>query len=270
MILRIIVLSIPFLIFLICFFYFKLHIRLNHLLITVIGALPFVWLLSYAAVHIDGLEIITDLQIFLLIAFISTGTMGVMTLIFFFRDPARISPDDPDIVLSPADGTIRYVKRCSEGNIPVSEKGGRKMPLHQLIQTDLMNMNVMIIGIEMSLFDVHVNRSPISGLILFQSHKHGFFHSLRNPAYLENERTVTLIENQKMRVAVIQIASRLVRRIVSYHKIGDTLKSGERIGKICFGSQVDIIIPITDNLKINIKAGQYVKAGLSVIATYVA
>jgi phosphatidylserine decarboxylase len=83
-----------------------------------------------------------------------------------------------------------------------------------------------------------------------------------------NERVTTVIDNSTFRVGVIQIASRLVRRIVSYIKEGDSLEIGQRIGVILFGSQVDLAIPELQNLRIEVRQGDEVTAGISVIARY--
>ncbi len=85
---------------------------------------------------------------------------------------------------------------------------------------------------------------------------------------LENERVFTIIENDEIKVGIVQIASRLVRRIIPYVKEGDNVQSGQRIGFIRFGSQVDVLIAAKDRISIEIKPDDDVKAGISVIATY--
>jgi phosphatidylserine decarboxylase len=126
-----------------------------------------------------------------------------------------------------------------------------------------------LIGIDMNILNVHVNRSPIGGKIVLQKYIKGDFLSLRRPeSETRNERVTTIIDNGQFKIAVIQIASRLVRRIVSYSKEGDIVAIGQRIGMIAFGSQVDAVIPQLENLKIAVKPGDRVRAGVSILARH--
>jgi len=121
----------------------------------------------------------------------------------------------------------------------------------------------------MNILNVHVNRAPIGGRVVFQKHTKGKFISLRRQeAAILNERVTTIIHSGTFKIGLIQIASRLVRRIVSYVKEGDTLQIGQRIGIIKFGSQVDLIIPKIENLEIKVKQGNEMLAGVSLIAEY--
>jgi phosphatidylserine decarboxylase len=121
----------------------------------------------------------------------------------------------------------------------------------------------------MNILNVHVNRSPIDGKIVLQKYIKGSFLSLRRPeAETCNERVTTIIDNGQFKIAMIQIASRLVRRIVSYLKEGDMVAIGQRIGMIAFGSQVDVAIPQLENLKITVKPGDRVRAGVSIVARH--
>jgi phosphatidylserine decarboxylase len=124
-----------------------------------------------------------------------------------------------------------------------------------------------VIGIAMSFLDVHVQRAPIAGRITFQQHIPGRFASLRRPeAVFENERTTTLFERGGLQVATVQIASRLVRRIVSFVKVGQDVALGQRFGAIRFGSQVDLVLPVVDSVRIVVRPGQRVRAGTTVLA----
>jgi phosphatidylserine decarboxylase len=189
---------------------------------------------------------------------------------FFYRDPERDSPQREGVIVSPADGRILYVKEIRNGEVPFSKKKGRKFKLDELTKVDfLKNTKAYQIGIGMNFLNVHVNRSPISGQVVFLKHFPGKFLSLkREEAVLVNERVTTLIENGKFKVAVVQIASRLVRRIVPYVKEGQKVSIGERIGIIKFGSQVDLLIPELPRLKICVEPGDEVVAGVSIIAEY--
>jgi len=127
----------------------------------------------------------------------------------------------------------------------------------------------VLIGIAMNFLNVHVNRSPLSGTIRTIHRIPGEFRSLKHlPSLLENERVCTLIEGEQITVCVVQIASRLVRRITSYLNEGDFCAAGQRIGMIKFGSQVDLLIPHSEDLKVLVQPGVQLKAGETVIADY--
>jgi len=187
----------------------------------------------------------------------------------FYRDPERIPPETENVILSPADGKVIYVNEIEPSSALTSTKGKRRFKLHEVMATDPPPNVAYLIGIDMNVLNVHVNRSPIGGKIVMQKHIRGGFISLRRPeAETRNERVTTIIDNGQFKIAVIQIASRLVRRIVSYLKEGDMVTIGQRIGMIAFGSQVDVAVPQLDNLKITVKPGDQVRAGVSVLARH--
>src|SRR3989304_4850153 len=138
-------------------------------------------------------------------------------LFFFYRDPERFPPKESGVIVSPADGEVLYIKAVNKGEIPYSTKNGRKFKLKELTKTDLLADGNYLIGIGITLLNVHVNRAPIEGRVELLKHIKGSFLSLKiKKAVLTNERFITTISNGKCRVAVIQIASRLVRKITSY------------------------------------------------------
>ncbi len=194
----------------------------------------------------------------------------VLCVIFlFYRDPERIPPEKKNVILSPADGTVRYVKKVTQGKIPFSNKKGNQFKIDELAKCDLLKNGLYLIGIEMNIFDVHVNRAPIKGKIVYQEHHRGKYLSLRNiRSVWENERVTTIIDNNHFQIGVIQIASRLVRRIVSFLQKGNEVKIGQRLGMIKFGSQVDVVIPALKNLTIDVKTKDLTKAGVTIIAHY--
>jgi phosphatidylserine decarboxylase len=196
--------------------------------------------------------------------------LAVATVLWrFFRDPERAAPAGAGVVVSPADGQVIYVKRSEGGEVPVSEKVGRTYPLHELVQTPLNHQESWVVGIALSFLDVHVNRAPIAGLVASQRRFPGRFASLKDPsAVLVNERATTVVERPGLQVAIVLIASRLVRRIVSYVEIGDNVDLGQRIGMIRFGSQVDVVLPHRDDMSLAVEQGQRVRAGETVIATF--
>ena len=194
--------------------------------------------------------------------------VGIM-LLHFFRDPERKDPSIENGLVSPADGTVIYVKRIEACKVPVPEKKKRRMELTELTGTGGAVVSGYHVGIEMNILNVHVNRAPAAGRVTFQKHIPGRFLSLRDPyAPFRNERLSTVIETGRFSVTVIQIASRLVRRIVSYIDLEERVSRGQRIGMIKFGSQVDLIIPDVPGLTIAASAGDAVIAGETVIATY--
>ncbi|OHB59827.1 MAG: hypothetical protein A2173_00905 [Planctomycetes bacterium RBG_13_44_8b] len=190
-------------------------------------------------------------------------------LIRFFRDPDRIPPNGQNLILSPADGLVKYIKHIEKGEIPMSSKGRESVKLSQPLTDIFTDGQGYLIGINMTYLDVHVTRTPINGKLTYFEHIPGKFHSLkREDSPYKNERVIEIVENDKLRIGFIQIASRLVRRIVSYVKLGDELNLGQKVGIITFGSQVDIVLPKLDGLKIKIEVGQQVYAGLSIIVEF--
>ena len=121
----------------------------------------------------------------------------------------------------------------------------------------------------MSLLDVHVNRAPVAGRVAFQRHFPGKFGSLRlAERVFDNERATAIIDSGHLQVAIVQIASRLVRQIVSYVKVGEQVSIGQRIGAIRLGSQVDVVLPVRDDLRVSVHVGQQIKAGETILAIY--
>jgi len=127
------------------------------------------------------------------------------------------------------------------------------------------------VGISMVLTDVHVNRAPIQGVLTFACYKPGEFLSLRRKEALNlNERQSLIIENNRedMQVMLVQIASRLVRQIVAFVKEGQPIDRGQRVGMIRFGSQVDMFLPIRKVTRLEVRVGQQLQAGETVVARY--
>lgn len=164
--------------------------------------------------------------------------------IYFFRNPNRTIPADENLIVSPADGTVQDVV--------------------ELDSDDFVKGTCRKVIIFLSVFDVHVNRSPIAGEIKIQKYICGRFR----PAYkdsvgFENERHLIGIENDKLRVTVTQVAGILARRIVSYVTLDDRLEKGELYGLIRFGSCTEIVMPA--NVDVLVKKGDKVRGGESII-----
>jgi phosphatidylserine decarboxylase len=163
---------------------------------------------------------------------------------FFFRNPRRTVPADDTLVVSAADGTVMGVSEVYED---------------QFLEQDGIKVTVFL-----SIFDVHVNRSPITGEIKFQQYTCGRFRpAYKESAGCENERHTIGLENDKMRVLVTQIAGILARRIVSWVTLGVVLERGERYGMIKFGSCTEIVVPKT--VEVLVKKGDKVRGGETVI-----
>jgi phosphatidylserine decarboxylase len=167
---------------------------------------------------------------------------------YFFRDPQRVSPLDDSLVLSPADGRVETVGYY----VPPAELELGDRPLHR-------------VSIFMSVFDCHVNRAPIAGQITRIVHKPGLFLSADvDKASEDNERNSIVIEAEKGRFGVVQIAGLVARRIVCFAKEGQALGAGERFGLIRFGSRLDVYLPEAMTPRVGV--GQRCIAGETVIA----
>ena len=162
--------------------------------------------------------------------------------LWFFRDPERVIPDAPGAVVSPADGKVTDVS-------PLTVAGVRHTR----------------VSIFLSVFDVHVNRSPVAGVIRDVRYQKGKFLNAMNAASAEqNEQNVVTVEGDGHSVVFKQIAGLLARRIVFNKKVGETVQRGERIGLIKFGSRVDVVLDASANPQV--KIGDRVKGGSSVLA----
>jgi phosphatidylserine decarboxylase len=187
-------------------------------------------------------------------------------LAVFFRDPDRTAPDRADVIVSPADGRVIYVKPVQPGEVPVASKGGHASLLRELRGTSLCASGATAIGISMNLADVHVNRAPIAGRVHLVKRTRGTFGSLRKPEMADsNERVTTVIGTEDLQIALVQIASRLVRRIVTFVSEDDELRLGQRIGAIRFGSQVDLLIPAGKGIRLATQAGDLLVAGRTIV-----
>ena len=162
--------------------------------------------------------------------------------LWFFRDPERAVPNDPGAVVSPADGKVTDVS-----TIKIDGKPWKR------------------ISIFLNVFDVHVNRSPIAGAICGAHYQTGKFLNAMNPASADrNEQNTVTLEGDGHTIIFKQIAGLLARRIVFTKKIGDSVRRGERVGLIKFGSRTDVLMD--PSAETHVKVGDRVKGGSSILA----
>jgi phosphatidylserine decarboxylase len=207
-----------------------------------------------APVHREGYPFIALFALVTLILFwISTplgwiGALATAWCAYFFRDPRRVTPVGEGLVISPADGLISQITSA----VPPPE-------------LDLGNAPRQRVSIFMSVLDVHVNRSPVSGKIEKIAYKHGkFLNADLDKASEDNERNGFVIATSKGKLGVVQIAGLIARRIVCFVREGENVTAGERIGLIRFGSRVDVYLP--QGTHTLVAEGQYSLGGETVLA----
>ncbi len=198
-------------------------------------------------------SILFSLAVIILLAYpgLITGSFAVFIfslwtiVLYFFRDPERNVPGDPNIFYSPGDGVVSDITTIRE--------------------EDYLDIEFVRVGIFLSVFDVHVQRAPIEGKVDFITHQIGKNLPAYDPAASgENDQIVMGLKTRFGPILVKQISGILARKCFNYARIGDRLKSGQRYGLIKFGSRVELYLP--DNARLLCEIGDKVKAGLSGIA----
>ncbi len=182
---------------------------------------------------------------------------AIAFLMQFFRDPNRKIPLGSGLIVAPADG------RILKGKIDRVKTVYYDDPLMEHILSP--GGEGILISTFMSPFDVHVNRSPISGTIVKTEHYSGKFKIALRNVLTENEKNLIVIDSEYGKVGVIQIAGFVARRIVQYVEVGDHVQTGDRLGMIRFGSRVDLIIP-SENTELMVTEGEKPTAGETIIA----
>ena len=172
-------------------------------------------------------------------------TIVALWVAYFFRDPERTGDRGEQLVIAPADGKVVLISDVDEPGF----MGGKA---HR-------------ISIFMNVFNVHVNRYPVSGVVRYVQYNAGkFLNAAAEKSSLENEQMSVGIETARGRVLTRQIAGLIARRIVTYSKAGESVQQGDRMGLIRFGSRVDVFVPVTATVRA--KIGEMTVAGTSVIA----
>ncbi|MGE0758588.1 MAG: phosphatidylserine decarboxylase family protein [Pirellulaceae bacterium] len=178
--------------------------------------------------------------------------LGILFVMWFFRNPRRDTPPDEGAVVSPADGVVVAIEHAEHD----AYVGGP----------------AVTIGIFLNVFDVHVNRMPVAARIIGLTYRPGkFLNALRAASARENEQLAIRIEDQSpphRRMIIRQIAGAIARRIVCWLRPGDELVRGELLGMIKLGSRTELVLPHDERLEIVTKMGQRVRGGVSILARY--
>jgi phosphatidylserine decarboxylase len=163
----------------------------------------------------------------------------------FFRDPNRAVPADPNSIVAPADGKVLDI-------IDVDE-------------SEVLKTRTRRVGIFLSIFDVHTNRAPVDGRIIYRQHRDGLcLDARRADCSQKNESMTWAFKNPRATIVVRQLTGAVARRIVAWADIGDELKKGERFGMIRFGSRTELYLPF--NAELLVKTGDHVLGGSTIIA----
>jgi phosphatidylserine decarboxylase len=209
---------------------------------------------QFVPIHPEGYPFIGGFALLSLVLFLIWAPLGWLGVVltawctYFFRDPPRVTPLRDGLVVSPADGRVS----CVVNAIPPKELGLSDRPLPR-------------VSIFMSVFDCHVNRSPVSGRIERMAYRKGLFiNADLDKASEDNERNAFLIDTGTTLIGVVQIAGLVARRIVPFVHEGQTVAAGDRIGMIRFGSRLDVYLP--EGTKPLVAEGQIATAGETLIA----
>lgn len=231
------------------------------------------------------------MKIAILLGILVLGWLGVLYFlrrVWFYRDPKRTPPADPDLILAPCDGQVVYVRPVEEGTVH-AEKLGRIIPVREITKADWGGVEPegegWLIGIYMSPLDVHYNYSPIAGQVRKIVHTQAKLNlpmvdlweyinltflrrtmDLLGKQYqLENERQTVLMENPRLKLAMVEIADKFINKITTYIREGEWLQPGQKVSFIERGSQVDLVL-FTREVEILTKAGSQVYGGLTPVA----
>lgn len=169
----------------------------------------------------------------------------ILYTFYFFRDPERETPADPKAIVAAADGTIADITEVEE--------------------TDLLKTKTRRVGIFLSVFDVHTNRAPVDGKIIYRQHREGVCFDARSPECSEKNEALTWgFENPQGTFVVRQLTGAIARRIVAWADVGDELHKGDRFGMIRFGSRTEVYLPLAADVLV--KVGDHVAGGSTIIA----
>ena len=169
----------------------------------------------------------------------------ILYTLFFFRDPDRNIPADRNAVVAAADGTVTDICEIEE--------------------TEVLKTRMLRVGIFLSIFDVHTNRAPIDGRIIYRQRRVGLCLDARSPDCSEKNEAMTWgIENPRATLVIRQLTGAIARRIVAWADVGDQIAKGERFGMIRFGSRTEVYLPLAATVLV--KVGDHVNGGSTIIA----
>jgi phosphatidylserine decarboxylase len=199
----------------------------------------------------EGRWILGILVAFMIAAWFLTPWLSLIFLLLFFctlaffRDPDRAAPLDTSAIVAAADGTVTEIADVDENEV--------------------LQAKMRRVGIFLSIFDVHTNRAPVDGRIIYRQHRRGLCLDARRPDCSEkNEAMTWAFENSRTTVVVRQLTGAVARRIVAWLQVGDEVKKGDRFGMIRFGSRTEVYLPLTATVLV--KVGDHVAGGSSIIA----
>jgi phosphatidylserine decarboxylase len=199
----------------------------------------------------EGRHIFTILLLLMLASLWISPWLSLVFLVLilytlaFFRDPERVVPSNPRDVVAAADGRITDIIEIDE--------------------TEVLKTKTRRVGIFLSIFDVHTNRAPIDGRIIYREHRKGLCVDARRPDCSEkNEATTWGFQNPRVTIVVRQLTGAIARRIVAWANAGDELRKGDRFGMIRFGSRTEVYLPLTATVLV--KVGEHVSGGSTIIA----
>ncbi len=173
------------------------------------------------------------------------GVLFIFYVFYFFRDPDRTAPADPRAVVAAADGLVADIT--------------------EILEPEVTKTTMRRVAIFLSVFDVHTNRAPIEGEVIYSQHYVGKFLDARHPdATKLNEYQTWGFKNERVTLVVRQITGAIARRIVGWSRVGDKLAKGERFGMIRFGSRTEVYLPL--DATVTVKIGDRVKGGETIIA----
>jgi phosphatidylserine decarboxylase len=174
--------------------------------------------------------------------------ISIFIIVYFYRDPERNSTADSDIILAPADGMVVRVEKCQE--------------------TKHLKGPALRIAIFMHVGNVHVQRIPSAGTLLWTQHQQGKFRAVLDPkAPIENEQRWYAFDNKERSYALVQIAGLLARRTISWLQPDQKCLRGERLGMIALGSEVDLYVP--QSVEVSVQVGQKVKGGITPLGRWI-
>ena len=171
--------------------------------------------------------------------------LTIFCTLAFFRDPERVISSGPNDIVAAADGTVTEVIEVQEN--------------------EFLEMKTRRVGIFLSVFDVHTNRAPIDGRIVYRQHRPGLYlDARRRDSSEKNEAMTWAFQNSRTTILVRQLTGAIARRIVAWSEVGDELKKGDRFGMIRFGSRTEVYLPLAATVLVNV--GDHVAGGSTIIA----